>query len=152
MDDDQKGPKPKGAKGEYEVGYGKPPKETRWKKGQSGNTSGRPLKSKNQKSIYQRTMAKQVSVKQNGRRVWKSVREVAFEQIANKILRGEGSRACRVPEARNPLRKPEGRGQPRPAIHGGVVSVQPQLVSAGRRAPYPTPGLGHEDFPLSQGG
>jgi len=26
---------------EYEVGYGKPPKGTRWKKGQSGNPSGK---------------------------------------------------------------------------------------------------------------
>ena len=27
--------------GNYEVGYGKPPQDTRWKKGQSGNPSGR---------------------------------------------------------------------------------------------------------------
>jgi hypothetical protein len=27
---------------DYEVGYGKPPRATRWKKGQSGNPNGRP--------------------------------------------------------------------------------------------------------------
>ena len=27
---------------DYEVGYGKPPKHTRFKKGQSGNPKGRP--------------------------------------------------------------------------------------------------------------
>lgn len=26
----------------YQVGYGKPPKHSRWKKGQSGNPRGRP--------------------------------------------------------------------------------------------------------------
>ena len=30
------------AKPGYEVGYGKPPKDTRFKPGQSGNPSGRP--------------------------------------------------------------------------------------------------------------
>lgn len=29
---------------DYEVGFGKPPKEKRWRKGQSGNPSGRPRK------------------------------------------------------------------------------------------------------------
>lgn len=36
----------KGADGDYEVGYGKTPKHTRYKKGQSGNPEGRPKKSK----------------------------------------------------------------------------------------------------------
>ena len=32
----------KGAEGNHEVGYGKPPKHTRFKPGQSGNSKGRP--------------------------------------------------------------------------------------------------------------
>jgi hypothetical protein len=35
---------PKRPPGDYEVGYGKPPKETRWQNGQSGNLKGRPPK------------------------------------------------------------------------------------------------------------
>lgn len=34
-------------KGQYKVGYGKPPKDTRFTKGQSGNPNGRPKGSKN---------------------------------------------------------------------------------------------------------
>lgn len=30
--------------GNYEIGYKKPPKHTRWQKGQSGNKKGRPKK------------------------------------------------------------------------------------------------------------
>jgi len=35
---------------EYEVGFGKPPKDTQFKPGQSGNTAGRPKGSKNLKA------------------------------------------------------------------------------------------------------
>lgn len=35
---------------DYEVGYGKPPAETRFKKGQSGNPNGRPKGSRNRLS------------------------------------------------------------------------------------------------------
>jgi hypothetical protein len=38
----------KHTKNDVEVGYGKPPKGTRFKKGQSGNPSGRPKKGKTQ--------------------------------------------------------------------------------------------------------
>ena len=41
------------AGGAYDVGYGKPPRHTRFKKGVSGNPNGRPKKSRNLKSILQ---------------------------------------------------------------------------------------------------
>jgi hypothetical protein len=36
---------------DYEIGYGKPPERTRWKKGQSGNPRGRPKKPLPQLSV-----------------------------------------------------------------------------------------------------
>jgi len=35
---------PTGTKGDYQVGYGKPPRNAGFKKGQSGNPPGRPAK------------------------------------------------------------------------------------------------------------
>jgi hypothetical protein len=38
---------PRDKKRDYQVGYGKPPRETRFQKGQSGNPRGRPCGAKN---------------------------------------------------------------------------------------------------------
>ena len=50
---DAEAPPPLGSK--YEVGYGKPPKRTQWKPGQSGNPKGKKkgLKSVKQLFLYQ---------------------------------------------------------------------------------------------------
>jgi hypothetical protein len=44
--------------GDYEVGYGKPPKHTRFKPGQSGNPKGRPKASKDFRSLLHRALFK----------------------------------------------------------------------------------------------
>lgn len=44
-------PKPVG-RGEYEVGYGKPPSASRFKKGMSGNPKGRPPGRRNLEALY----------------------------------------------------------------------------------------------------
>jgi len=42
--------------GEYKVGYGKPPKATQFKKGQSGNKRGRPRKAVSQRKIAEKVL------------------------------------------------------------------------------------------------
>ena len=45
----------------YKVGYGKPPKKTRFKKGTSGNPGGRPKGSRSFESIYEELYSKKLS-------------------------------------------------------------------------------------------
>lgn len=51
---------------DYEVGYGKPPKATRFAAGQSGNPAGRPRGSKNLQTLLSEELEKKVDVVQNG--------------------------------------------------------------------------------------
>lgn len=52
---------------EYRVGYGKPPKSSRFKSGSSGNAKGRPKGSKNLKTLIRRAMTSTVSVREGSR-------------------------------------------------------------------------------------
>ena len=53
---------------DYKVGYRKPPPATRFKKGQSGNSKGRPKGSRNLDSIVASVLNKPVTITEHGRR------------------------------------------------------------------------------------
>ncbi len=74
---------------EYEIGYGKPPKATRFQKGQSGNPKGRPKGSLNVATILERAMLQKVQVKENGQARAYTKLEVAITQLANKAAGGD---------------------------------------------------------------
>jgi hypothetical protein len=70
---------------DYEVGYGKPPAHTRFKKGRSGNPRGRPKRSRNLASIFDAALDEKV----NGRRRKISKLKAAMKQVVNHALRGD---------------------------------------------------------------
>ncbi len=71
------------------VGYGQPPKATRFKKGQSGNPRGRPKGSRNLKTDVKATL--DLPVELSGRGGAKTVRtqEAALLRLREKALRGD---------------------------------------------------------------
>jgi Family of unknown function (DUF5681) len=73
----------------YEVGYGKPPLATRFKKGASGNPKGRKRGSRNLASLVTAALDEHVVVNVNGRRRTVSKLEAAFIQQANKAATGD---------------------------------------------------------------
>jgi hypothetical protein len=51
---------------EYEVGFGRPPKSTRWPKGHSGNPHGRRKKPAELRSILEAELERSIPVSANG--------------------------------------------------------------------------------------
>lgn len=78
---------------DYEVGYGKPPKQTQFHKGRSGNSNGRPKASttttKKAASVLKEILNKKITVKEGGttRRITKM--EALLETLLNDALRGD---------------------------------------------------------------
>jgi hypothetical protein len=71
-------------KGDYEVGYGKPPRHTRFAKGQSGNPRGRPCGAKNFTTLLQEALDEPVTVTENGGRRKVSKRQAIVTQLVNR--------------------------------------------------------------------
>lgn len=72
-----------------DVGYGKPPKHTQFKKGRSGNLKGRPKGTLNLATVLQRTLREQVVINENGRRKVITKLEAAITQLVNKSASGD---------------------------------------------------------------
>lgn len=72
----------------YEVGYGRPPKHTRFQKGRSGNPSGKKRPQEGPGQIFHRLLRENVTVTENGRRRAMSKLELVFSQLINKAASG----------------------------------------------------------------
>lgn len=73
----------------YEVGYGKPPRENRFKKGSSGNPKGRPKGKPNLSTTFQKACFEKIVVMENGRRRQVTKLEAAVTQLVNKAVKGD---------------------------------------------------------------
>ena len=74
----------------YEVGYGKPPRSTRFKKGVSGNPKGRP-KTNQQKlgSVMTDVLNQEIEYMEAGRPKRGSIMEVIITQLVSRAAKGD---------------------------------------------------------------
>jgi hypothetical protein len=71
------------------VGYGKPPKDSRFKKGASGNPKGRPKGSRNVAAVFAKTLREKVVINEHGQRKTITKLEAAIKQFVNKAAGGD---------------------------------------------------------------
>ncbi|WP_020182127.1 DUF5681 domain-containing protein [Methylotenera sp. 1P/1] len=73
----------------YKVGFAKPPLETRFQKGQSGNPSGRPKGKRNMATILKSVSNETLVITENGERKTITKLEASFKQLVNKAASGD---------------------------------------------------------------
>jgi hypothetical protein len=76
-------------RGEYDVGYGKPPKASRFKPGKSGNPKGRRKGSKNIKTFLREELDRKQWVNVGGKRRHLTMRQILVLQQLQKAQKGD---------------------------------------------------------------
>jgi hypothetical protein len=74
---------------DYQVGYGKPPRHTRFKRGQSGNPRGRPRESKNLPTLPTEALNERVIVAEDDGRRKITKREAIITQLVNRSAKAD---------------------------------------------------------------
>jgi Family of unknown function (DUF5681) len=73
---------------EYEVGYGRPPRHSRFKPGRSGNPRGRPKGAVDRKTIVERVFLARHTVIEQGKRRQRTVLELVLLALRNRAIDG----------------------------------------------------------------
>jgi hypothetical protein len=74
---------------DYDVGYGKPPAATRFRRGQSGNPAGRHRGSKNLSAILNEELEQRLVIRENGKQKTITKRRASMKQLVNKAASGD---------------------------------------------------------------
>jgi hypothetical protein len=72
-----------------DVGFGKPPKASQFRKGTSGNPKGRPKGRRNLATVLERALKEKVVINENGVRRTVTKLEAAVKQLVNQAASGD---------------------------------------------------------------
>jgi len=108
---------------DYEIGYARPPKRTRFQSGQSGNPAGRRKRVRNLKTDVQRTLKVPLTVKANDRPRTISTQEGALMLLRQKALQGDTRALDRLLELARLFNNDAGESGP-----AEVVSREDQAI------------------------
>ncbi|CCV15486.1 DUF5681 domain-containing protein [Mesorhizobium sp. STM 4661] len=118
------------SKGDEEsVGYGKPPKQARFRPGQSGNPKGRPkTKSKSFASGILAELEQLVVVRENGRELKLTKRAVIVKTLVAKAMKGEVRALKEIKELLPQQFKHEGAALPGEDVSAEDVAALERFV------------------------
>lgn len=91
-------PKPKATSGSggYEVGYGRPPVASRFKKGRSGNPRGRPKGSRSVRSLLEQVLSSPVTINEGGTTRVIEQRMALFKSMLARAIKGDPRSAALI--------------------------------------------------------
>jgi len=92
---------------DYEIGYGRPPRHSQWRPGQSGNPKGRPRDAKNERTILREVLGTRIPVQYGHRTRKVCVREAIFLKIVDGALKGDARKAELLFKREDAIAEPE---------------------------------------------
>jgi hypothetical protein len=110
---------------DYEVGYGRPPRHSRFVKGRSGNPRGRPPGAKNLETLLNKALNELVIVTEPGGRRKVSKREAIVTQLVNRSAKAD-YRAIQI--LLGMLRDIESRSEPGAADPDTFTEADQQII------------------------
>src|SRR5438045_9471481 len=96
---------------DYKVGRGKPPKDTQWKPGQSGNPSGTRKREERCRDLLKEELDALVSIQENGKTVTLSKRKAFVKAVVNGAIQGNPSDEKILMMFEKPDQAPQERGE-----------------------------------------
>lgn len=73
----------------YAVGYGRPPKQSRFRQGVSGNRKGRPKGKRNFTTVLKEILEDTIVIEENGKRKLVTKYEAALKQLVDQATSGD---------------------------------------------------------------
>ena len=125
------------------AGYGKPPRSSQFRKGQSGNPKGRPKGKRNSEIPYDHVLGQMVTVREDGRQRRITAAEAFILQLTQKGLAGDSA------AARSSLAAIETARAKTEHVHGSTVSkiiIVPMQIECVLR----TLGIATKKYPMDE--
>ncbi|MEO1169457.1 MAG: DUF5681 domain-containing protein [Pseudomonadota bacterium] len=116
-----------------DIGYGKPPKHTRWKKGQSGNPRGRPKGSRGLKTDLHAELVSHMEIQMNGKRVSGTKQQLMLKTLTARAAAGDVRAIKALIDLVMQIFGPEDRGGDRKTLSAQDRQIFDELL--GRTAP-----------------
>lgn len=79
----------KGKVGDYDVGYGKPPKHSQFQSGQSGNPRGKKVGTRGIKSDLEAELSSKLTIQINGKPVSATTQQLMLKTLAARAASGD---------------------------------------------------------------
>lgn len=119
---------PEDAGDDYEVGYGKPPKTTQFRPGQSGNPKGRPKGSRSMRELTRLEMAELIEIRDGGRTRKINKKQGLVKSLYSKALKGDVRASQLLIAFLGEDNEPDDRVRPEPTLSSSDQELLKQFL------------------------
>ncbi len=112
---------------DYEVGYKKPPKHTRFQPGKSGNPRGRSKGTKNLKTDLMEELREKIVVREGDRSQKVSKQRALFKSVVNRAIKGD---ARATTSALSTMMRLLDTGEGAPDVEDGLLDDELAILKA----------------------